>query len=258
MTKPATLILGLGRDVGIACAKHFKDEGHNVLVAIEADKEFEKARSQLPDEIVLHHGDLDSHIGLRNILTAASEAFGRHDNLIIIPPIPAPCCLEEVDMTAFDKSIGEGVRAGTLAIALFRSALRDQEPLEQETRGRPRQAGSVTFVLSLAAQLHNPGHFIEAVSQNAMLGVVRAGALELADERIRVNAISAVRPRAEDSETWLKTRTPLGRPSLADEIADAAVYLSSPAAAIITGETLTLDGGRTKLGGTLRNGSSDS
>ncbi|MEO1476381.1 MAG: SDR family oxidoreductase [Pseudomonadota bacterium] len=257
MTSPVTLILGLGRDVGIACAKHFKTAGHDVLVAAQTDKEIEKARSQLPEEIVLHHGDLDSHIGLRNVLTAATESFGRHDNLIIIPPLPAACCLEEVDMAAFDKSMSEGVRAGTLAMALFRSAVKEQDPLEQETRGRPRQAGSITFILSLAARLHNPGHFVEAVSQASMLGIVRAGALELADDRIRVNAVSAVRPRAEDSETWLKTRTPLGRPSLADEIADAAVYLASPAAAIITGETLTLDGGRSILGGTIKNGTSD-
>ncbi|MEM7663344.1 MAG: SDR family oxidoreductase [Pseudomonadota bacterium] len=257
MTSPVTLILGLGRDVGIACAKHFKAEGHDVLVAAEGDKEIEKAKSQLPKEIALHHGDLDSHIGLRNVLTAATEAFGRHDNLIIIPPLPAPCCLDEVDMAAFDKAMAGGVRAGTLAMSLFRTALKEQDPLEQEARGRARQAGSITFILSLAAQLHNPGHFVEAVSQTSMLGIVRAGALELAEERIRVNAISAVRPRAEDSEAWLKTRTPLGRPSLADEIADAAVYLASPAAAIITGETLTLDGGRSILGGTLRNGTTD-
>ncbi|MEM6411853.1 MAG: SDR family oxidoreductase [Pseudomonadota bacterium] len=257
MTAPVTLILGLGRDVGIACAKHFKAEGHDVLVAAESDKEIDKARSQLPKDVNLHHGDLDSNIGLRNVLTAATEAYGRHDNLIIIPPIPAPCCLDTVDMAAFDKSMVSGVRAGALAMSLFRKALHDQEPLDQEARGRPRQAGSITFVLSLAAQLHNPGHFVEAVSQTSILGIVRAGALELAEDRIRVNAISAVRPRAEDSETWLKTRTPLGRPSLADEIADAAVYLASPAAAIITGETLTLDGGRSILGGTIRNGSSD-
>ncbi|MEO0882328.1 MAG: SDR family oxidoreductase [Pseudomonadota bacterium] len=257
MTAPVTLILGLGRDVGIACAKHFNAEGHDVLVAAEGDKEIEKARSLLPDDVVMHHGDLDSHIGLRNVLTAAAESFGRHDNLIVIPPIPAPCCLDEMDMAAFDKSMAGGVRAGALAMSLFRTALKEQDPLEQETRGRPRQAGSITFILSLAAQLHNPGHFVEAVSQTSMLGIVRAGALELAEDRIRVNAISAVRPRAEDSEAWLKTRTPLGRPSLADEIADAAVYLASPAAAIITGETLTLDGGRSILGGTLRHGAQD-
>jgi NAD(P)-dependent dehydrogenase (short-subunit alcohol dehydrogenase family) len=68
---------------------------------------------------------------------------------------------------------------------------------------------------------------------------------------IRVNAVSAIRPRAEKNELWLKARTPLKRAALADEIAEAVGFLASPGAAIITGETLIMDGGRLQLGGTL-------
>ncbi|MEL7130713.1 MAG: SDR family oxidoreductase, partial [Pseudomonadota bacterium] len=53
------------------------------------------------------------------------------------------------------------------------------------------------------------------------------------------------------TENWLKQRTPLKRAALADEIAEAAAYLASPRSAIVTGETLTLDGGRRQLGGVL-------
>ncbi len=52
-------------------------------------------------------------------------------------------------------------------------------------------------------------------------------------------------------ETWTAKRTPLGRAALADEIADAAAFLASPEAAIITGEMLRLDGGRSGLAGIL-------
>jgi NAD(P)-dependent dehydrogenase (short-subunit alcohol dehydrogenase family) len=43
----------------------------------------------------------------------------------------------------------------------------------------------------------------------------------------------------------------LGRAAIADEIADAARYLSSPEAAFVTGEVLRLDGGRSSLAGIL-------
>ncbi|MEL6209118.1 MAG: SDR family oxidoreductase, partial [Pseudomonadota bacterium] len=72
-----------------------------------------------------------------------------------------------------------------------------------------------------------------------------------ASQQIRVNAISAIRPRAEAEEGWDKSRVPLGRAALADEIADAALYLSSRAAAIVTGATLVLDGGRSVLAGRM-------
>jgi len=114
-----------------------------------------------------------------------------------------------------------------------------------------RQSGTVTFVLSMSARLASPGRFAESISQAAIEAVVQASAVELAEARIRVNAISAIRPRAEDDEPWLKIRTPLGRAALADEIAEAVGFLASPGAAIITGETLIMDGGRLQLGGTL-------
>ena len=109
----------------------------------------------------------------------------------------------------------------------------------------------MTFVLSLSAQQVSEGDFADAVMQHAILGVVRAGAVDLASKGIRVNAICALRPRAESEDPWLRKRTPLGRASLADEIAEAALYLSSPKSAIITGETLVMDGGRSRLSGII-------
>ena len=251
MAAPVTLILGLGRDVGVSCARRFHETGHKLVVAGPSEAALDRAKRELPETITFHNGELHSQIGLRNVLTAAREAWGRHDNLVVIPPLPDDVALAELDMAAYDRAMLLSARAATLVLSLFRDALSEQTELERDGLARRYQAGTVTFVLSLGALLHNPGHFLEAVTQSAILSTVRAGALELADAHIRVNAISAIRPRAEDNEVWLKTRTPLGRPSLADEIADAAVYLASPQSAIVTGEVLTLDGGRSRLGGTL-------
>jgi NAD(P)-dependent dehydrogenase (short-subunit alcohol dehydrogenase family) len=80
---------------------------------------------------------------------------------------------------------------------------------------------------------------------------MKAGALELAEHAIRVNAVVAIRPREERSETWTARRVPLGRAALADEIAEAARYIASPQAAYLTGQSLILDGGRSTLSGLL-------
>ena len=83
------------------------------------------------------------------------------------------------------------------------------------------------------------------------MGIIKAAAIELAPEAVRVNAVIALRPRAEGREPWLQERTPMGRPSLAEEIAETATFLASPNSAIITGEAITLDGGRRFLSGLI-------
>ncbi|MEL6323465.1 MAG: SDR family oxidoreductase [Pseudomonadota bacterium] len=251
MGAPVTLILGLGRDVGLACARRCQSDGHRLVVASPDEVALGRAQEHLGDDVAYHHGDLQSKLGLRNVLTAAIEAYGRHDNVMFTPPLPDPVPLAEFELGGFDKAMGSGARAAALLLTLFASAIKDQSPLEEIGPDRKRQAATVTFILSLTSRLSSPGQFMEAVSQGAIENIVRAGAIELAEQHIRVNAISALRPRAEAAEAWLKERTPAARAATSAEIADAAAFLASPHSAIITGETLYLDGGRRHLNGLM-------
>lgn len=251
MLAPTTLILGLGRDVGTACARYFQEHGHNIVLASPDETALQRSSEELRDNTVTHHGNLHSMMGMRNALNAAFEAYQRVDNLVIIPAVPKPVSLMDIKIEEFDETTIRDARAATLALYLFAKELKEQAPLVSDGPERMRQSGTVTFVLSMSARLASPGRFAESISQAAIEAVVQAGAVELAEARIRVNAISAIRPRAEDDEPWLKVRTPLGRAALADEIAEAVGFLASPGAAIITGETLIMDGGRLQLGGTL-------
>ena len=251
MITPVTLILGLGRDVGTACARHFQDKNHHVVIAAPDEDIIERAQDELDKAVTAHHGALNTMIGMRNAFNAALEAHQRIDNLVVIPAVPEPLSLMEVDLEAFDESLIRDARMATLVLRLFAEEVREQGLLVSDGPDRQRQAGTVTFVLSLSARLATPGKFTESVSQAGIEAVVQAGAIELAEQMVRVNAVSAIRPRAEKNELWLKARTPLKRAALADEIAEAVGFLASPGAAIITGETLIMDGGRLQLGGTL-------
>jgi len=251
MITPVTLILGLGRDVGTACARYFQEHGHHVVIAGPDEATILRVQNELAKPITAHHGNLMSLIGIRNALNAAFEAHERIDNLVIIPSVPAPVSLMEMDTDEFNNSTISDARMAALALRLFAEEVGTQEPLVSDGPERQRQTGTVTFVLSLSARLASAGKFSESVSQAAIEAIVQAGAIELANERIRVNAVSAIRPRAEDDDPWLTSRTPLGRAALADEIAEAVGFLASPGSAIITGETLIMDGGRLQLGGML-------
>lgn len=251
MITPVTLILGLGRDVGTACARYFQEHGHHVVIAAANEAVMTRAIDELGKPVTTHQGNLHTLIGIRNALNAAFEAHQRIDNIVVIPSLPDPVALADMDVEEFNAVTMRDARAATIVLRLFAEEVKQQVPLVSDGPERQRQAGTVTFVLSLSARLASPGKFSESVSQAALEAVVRAGAIGLAADLIRVNAISAIRPRAEKEELWLKARTPLGRAALADEIAEAVGYLASPGAAIITGETLIMDGGRSKLNGTL-------
>ncbi len=251
MAQPVTVILGLGREVGDAVARRFSKFGHQVVAADPFDERIATARNAVPDDVLLHHGELHTRLGLRNALTVAVEAFGRVDNLVVIPEIEAPDTLAEFAQEKFDKAVTKATRGSSLALKVFAERIAEQDDLPEAGVERIRQKGSVTFVLSYSAIATMPGRYTETVTQSAVLGVIKAGSVELAEQQIRVNGIVAIRPREERIENWTTRRTPLGRAAIADEIADAARYLSSPEAAFVTGEVLRLDGGRSSLAGIL-------
>ncbi len=246
-----TLVMGLGRETGVAIARHFAELGHSVLVCDPSAERIATARAALDDSVLFHHGEFHSRLGLRNSVAAAIEGFGRIDNAVIVPDLAEPDRLHDFTEERFDKVMARSVRGAALALQVVSCQLLEQSDVPQTGIELNPQKGSITFVLAYSALASMPGHFSETVAQASILSVMRAGALELADQAIRVNAIVSIRPQEERAEPWTNRRVPLGRPPLADEIAAAAGYLASPAAAIVTGETLVLDGGRATLSGLL-------
>lgn len=251
MDKPVTLIIGLGRTVGEAVAIRMLDESHTVI-AVDPDQSLlDDLQKSSSDKVNLHHGVIHTRLGLRNAMAATLEQNSRIDNVISIPALPDADRLSELDIEAFEVALLSSVRAAVQTLQVFSPVMIEQGQDVGDTANRLRQAGSFTFILSLGAVMSQPGWFSESVTQQAVLGVVRAAALELAPFNIRVNAVVALRPRAEGKEPWLKDRTPTGRTALAEEIAETALFLSSPASAIITGEAIVLDGGRSQLSGLI-------
>ena len=249
MDKPVTIIIGLGQTVGDAVARRFLDEGHAVLAVDPDARLLDELRKTTGDKVAYHHGAIHTKLGLRNAMAAALETYHFVDNVVCIPPLPEPDRLISLDMEDFESVLMRTARGAVQTLRVFTPELIAERPETENAADRSRQTGTFTFVLSLGASMAQPGWFSESVSQHAIMGIVKAAAIELAPEAVRVNALIALRPRAEGREPWLKDRTPMGRPSLAEEIAETATFLASPNSAIITGEAITLDGGRRFLSG---------
>jgi NAD(P)-dependent dehydrogenase (short-subunit alcohol dehydrogenase family) len=112
------------------------------------------------------------------------------------------------------------------------------------------QSGAIVNIASIAALDPAQNHSHYAASKAALLMYTRASALELGAHNIRVNAVAPGFIHRADIETdwpegvksW-QNRAPLGRLGTGEDVANAVLFLLSPAAVWISGNTLVVDGG---------------
>jgi 3-oxoacyl-[acyl-carrier protein] reductase len=144
--------------------------------------------------------------------------------------------------------------------ALYRSNLRHVFLCTQRVAREMVKAeigGSITSVTSIEGARAAPGYASYAAAKAGVINYTKTAALELAAHGIRVNAlapdvtltegIKAIAPPG--SEERFKFTIPLGRAGHVDEMASAAVFLSSDMARYITGQTIHVDGGTQASGG---------
>ena len=134
------------------------------------------------------------------------------------------------------------------------------------------QGGSIITVTSIEGSRAAPNYSVYAACKAGLNNFTRTLAVELADHRIRVNAIApdmtdtpglrGNRAGPVDPSTWIEftdeqknalaRRIPLGRPGIDTECGSAAVFLASPMSSYITGIILPVDGGTSGSGGWVR------
>jgi NAD(P)-dependent dehydrogenase (short-subunit alcohol dehydrogenase family) len=125
-----------------------------------------------------------------------------------------------------------------------------------KTRG-----GSIVLMASTNAAVSHPRQMLYTASKHAVLGIMRAAALDLGRYGIRVNALApgpiatealigrldaraaAGGTPADEALAAFATQTPLGRMATAEDVARAAVFLASDMASGVTGRMLPVDAG---------------
>lgn len=180
--------------------------------------------------------------------------------------------IEAAAATVFDAFGQIDVLVNNAAAPLHKAAL-EVTPEEWESIMQPNLKGTFFLTQNVGQGMVKRGtpgaivslastHGLVALAQRSTYGIAKAGlihmtrmlAIEWAEHHITVNAIAPATVETPSRAVTLKdpkfremmlSRIPLGRFGTMQEIADAALYLASPAAAFITGHTLVLDGGLT-------------
>ena len=123
-----------------------------------------------------------------------------------------------------------------------------------EAPDRAQCGGAVINISSQMGHVGSPNRTVYCMTKHAMEGLTKAMAVELAPQKIRVNSIGPTFTETPLVRTIMNTperrefmlsRIPMGALSKVEDIMAAAVFLASPAAAMITGTHLIVDGGWT-------------
>ena len=113
-----------------------------------------------------------------------------------------------------------------------------------------RRFGSIVNLSSVVAMRGNPGQANYAAAKAGLIGLTKSLARELAPRNIRVNAVAPgfietemTLSLPEAAKQAILANTPLGRPGMPSDVADAVTFLLSDAASYITGAVIPVDGG---------------
>jgi len=238
------LVTGAGSGFGLGIAETFAREGAKVaLLDIRDDAAQDAARSIGRSAIGLS-GDVSRAADVNGAVEKAVAAFGSLDILVNNAGIShrnRP--MLEVDEEEFDRVFAVNVKS----IYLFAHAV--------VPRMRERGGGVILNIGSTAGLRPRPGLTWYNGSKGAVHVLTKSMAVELAPDRIRVCALAPVAGETPLLATFMGEDTPqkreqfvgtipLGRLSKPEDIANAALYLASDEASMITGVVLEVDGGR--------------
>lgn len=159
--------------------------------------------------------------------------------------VPEP--IADVTEEHFDRIMGLNVRA--LFFTTQAAVAKMREDASRRVKG-----GSIIHISSQMGHVGSPNRVVYCASKHAVEGMTRAMAVELAPEGIRVNAIAPtivetplVRRIVDtpEKQAFFASRIPMGRMASTEDLMGAALFLASPASAMVTGTSLLVDGGWT-------------
>ncbi len=163
-------------------------------------------------------------------------AFGGLDIFVNSAGILALGSVEEFGLEEFDRIVAVNVRAAFVGIQAAAKVMRNNSRI-------------IVIGSNMGVRTAFPGASVYSMTKAALAGLVRGAAIDLAPKAITVNNVQPgpiqtdwAMGDAPDVD-FIKSVVPLKRLGTVEEVASFVAYLASPAAAFITGSSLTIDGG---------------
>ena len=238
------IVTGAGSGFGKGIAMRFAKEGARVgVVDINAEAAREVA-SQIGNSAFAMEADVSIDRDVSRMVQAALDRWGQLDILVNnAGTTHRNQPMTEVTQEEYERIFAVNVKSVYLSAKHIVPVMKKQG------------FGVILNVASTAGVRPRPGLVWYNTSKGAMITATKAMAIELAGEKIRVNAINPVAGETgmlhlfmgedtpEKRDQFIST-IPLGRLSLPEDMANAALFLCSDEAEMITGLCMEVDGGR--------------
>ncbi len=249
------IVTGSANGVGLAIGRHFLAEGANVVFADMDEGQLEHelgTADKESDNYRTFACDLRKKLSINNLLSMTIDAFERVDILVnasrqIMLSDPLDPAKDNVE-TLLNQNLMTSLR---LTQQISKRMIKQGENQEEG------QVGSIINLSSISARRANADLLAYSISTAALDQMTRSMAVALAPHRIRVNAVAFGSVMSASLKHQLKEHgeyrsdivenTPLGRIAGPGEVSDAVQYLASEASGFVTGQIITVDGGRTLI-----------
>jgi meso-butanediol dehydrogenase / (S,S)-butanediol dehydrogenase / diacetyl reductase len=232
------IVTGAASGIGRAAAERIIDQGGRVVAVDREPFELEAVKRGKAPEVRTVIGDVTFEETYSRAIEAARE-LGGLNTMLLNAGLVATGQIDSLLMAEFDRVIDVNLRAVVLGVRaglpLLRAAI----------------APSIVVTASVSGLGGDPGMWAYNAAKGGVVNFVRAAALELGREGIRVNAVcpgpthtgmtAGVLQSPMHEE--LRRHIPLGRWGEAHEIAAVLTFLASPAASFVNGAIVPVDGG---------------
>jgi len=242
LTSKSALITGSGRGIGREIARKLAKAGADVVISdidlATATATANEIASEFGHKAVALAADVSKADDVAKLFTGALEAFSKVDILVNNAGITRDGLIMRMKEEDWDL---------VLSINLKSAFLCCKEASRPMMKAR---TGKIINIASVVGLMGNAGQVNYSASKAGMIGLTKTLAREFASRSINVNAIApgfirtAMTDKLTDAEKEkLSSQIPMAKLGDPDDVANAALFLSSSLSDYITGQVITVDGG---------------
>lgn len=235
------LVTGASQGIGRACAVELAKAGATVALAARNETKLSEAAAEIEaagGKAALFALDVASEESIKTAAKAVIERFGKVEILVNCAGITRDDLMMKMKRADWDDVLATNLTgAFLLTQAVLRSMLKNRW-------------GRIINIASVVGETGQAGQVNYAASKAGMIGMTRSIAREVASRGITVNAVAPgyietpmTAVLSEELRKSMIASIPLGRPGTDLEVAQSVVFLTSDAAAYITGHVLDVNGG---------------
>ena len=243
LTGKTALVTGASGGIGGAIAKALHAQGATVVLSGTRAEALEALKAELGSRAFIAPANLSDIASVEALPKAAEEAAGAGIDILVKN---AGITRDNLFMRMKDEEWDQVIAVNlTAAFRLSRAVLRGM---------MKKRWGRIIQITSVVGAIGNPGQGNYAAAKAGLVGMTKSLAAEVASRNITANAVAPgfiqtamTDVLTDQQKETISTRIPAGRMGMPEEIAAAVVYLASPEAAYVTGETIQVNGGMAML-----------